>query len=222
MLTLLHTADVHVETFGALAREIDDSVPVRHEVRAELLETALRLGPSADGVRAAVATVLQGLARAGARVVLCTCSTIGAVAEAARAPDCVVLRVDRPVVERAVASGRRILLVAALPTALKQTLHLLRQVASDEQRAPEVVEVLCEGAWRLFESGDTSGYLAAVASAVASTAAPGDLVLLAQASMAPVAELVARSDLAVFSSPRLGVRAACEAYRRGENRAPSR
>jgi len=213
MLAFLHTSQLHVETFGLLARQVDDAVPVRHEVRPDLLTAALTPGVAPKAAASAVGSVLQELAREGATVILCTCSTIGGVAETAVVPGCTVLRVDRPVAEAAISSGRRILLVAALPTALEQTLALLMQVAAAEHRSPEVVEILCARAWKLFESGNIAGYVAEVANTIDSSAAPGDLVLLAQASMARVAELVTRSDISVLSSPRLGVLAAFSAYR---------
>jgi hypothetical protein len=216
MLAFLHTSPVHVETFGLLVRQLGESVPVRHEVRQDLLLAALAAGTSPEFVRSALGNVLRELARDGAKVIVCTCSTIGGLAEAALVPNCTVMRVDRPVAELAISSGRRILLVAALPTALQQTLALLHQIASDAQRSPNIVEVLCRPAWDLFENGDVSGYIAALARTIGSTAVSGDLVLLAQASMAPVAQLVGRSDISVVSSPALGVEAAIAAYRRLE------
>lgn len=214
MLAFLHTSRVHVEPFGLLVQQLDDSIPVRHEVRADLLAAALEAGSPSELVRSAVSGVLQELAHDGAKVIVCTCSTIGGLAEAAVVPNCHVMRIDRPLAEHAISSGRRILLVAALPTALQQTRTLLRQVAADAQRSPEVAEVLCRQAWNLFEIGDLSSYIAEVAKTISSTAVSGDLVLLAQASMAPVVPLVTRSDVSVLSSPRMGVEAAVSAYRR--------
>lgn len=212
-LAFLHTAQVHVATFSALARKLDGSVPVRHEVREDLLAVALADGGSSAVLSSAVCDALQELARDGARVIVCTCSTIGASAEAAVVPDCTVLRVDRPVATDAVASGRRIVVVAALPTALQQTLALLREVASAAQRSPLITHALCARAWGYFERGDTPGYLAQVADTIRSTAVAEDVVLLAQASMAPVAELVARPDISILSSPISGVKAALAAFR---------
>jgi len=215
VLAFLHTAQLHVETFGLLARQIDDSVFVRHEVRPDLLAMAMTTGVPPEQVQTAVSVVLRELSRDGARVILCTCSTLGGLAEATVVPGCTVLRVDRPVAEQAISSGRRILVVAALPTALLQTRSLLRELACDGHRAPEIVDILCERAWFFFERGDTAAYLAAVADSINCAAASGDLILLAQASMAPVAQLLRRSDVHVLSSPRLGVEAAFAAYRRG-------
>jgi hypothetical protein len=214
MLALLHTARVHVDTFGRLAQRIDSSIPVRHEVREPLLSAALVLGATAATVRAAVTDAVQGLAQEGASVIVCTCSTIGGVAEVAAVPSHVrVMRIDRPMAELAVASGRRILAVAALQSTFSPTTTLLAQIASNAQRSLEVVEVLCEKAWPLFEAGDHAGYLREIAGEVERVARPADLVLLAQASMAPAADLLRHLGVPILSSPELGLRAAMAMYR---------
>lgn len=213
MIAFLHTARVHVETFSRLARALDDAIPVRHEVQESLLAGALAAGTITDGVRSATAAAVRGLAHDGARVIVCTCSTLGGVAEAVPVPGCVVMRIDRPMAEQAVASGRRIVVMAALQSTFHPTVALLRQIASDAKRSIDVVEALCERAWRLFETGDHPGYVGEIARTIETTALPGDLVLLAQASMAPAAELVRHIGIPVLSSPRSGVEAAVSRYR---------
>jgi hypothetical protein len=213
MLAFLHTAHVHVETFSRLVRDVDPTIPVRHEVQESLLADALAAGTITDGIRSAIAAVVQALADGGAKVIVCTCSTLGGVAEAVPVSDCVVMRIDRPMAEQAVASGRRILVVAALRSTLPPTGALLRQIASDAGRSIDVVEVLCGRAWRLFELGDHPGYAGEIAKTIEATALPGDVVLLAQASMAPAAERVRHLGLPVLSSSKSGVEAAVSRYR---------
>ncbi len=214
MLTFLHTGQAHVETFDRLARELDDSVPVRHEVQAALLEQAVAAGVATAGVQLAVAETVRALASDGPAIILCTCSTIGGLAETVPVPRHVtVLRIDRAMAEQAVASGRRILLLAALQSTFEPTLALLEQIAFDANRVIEVVEVFCEFAWPFFERGDLSGYAAEIAKAIEGVARPSDLVLLAQASMAPAADLVAHLGVPVLSSPKPGLEAALALYR---------
>jgi hypothetical protein len=221
MLALLHTARVHVESFGRLAREIDETVPVRHEVRESLLSIARASGVPGDAISTAMTSALRELAQDGARLIVCTCSTVGAIAESAGASSGVqVMRVDRPMAEQAVASGRRIILLAALRSTVQPTLSMLRQIASDNSRSLEVVETLCERAWQYFEAGDLAGYAAEIAEKIDDVARPTDVVLLAQASMAPAAALVRHPGLTILSSPRLGMEAAMSSYRRCLERKP--
>lgn len=99
MLALLHTSPVHVPVFDALRDEEAPDLTLHHLVRPELLERARAQGPEA--VAEDVAAALAEAARDGARAALCTCSTIGSVAEAAGAAlGLPVLRVDRPMARR--------------------------------------------------------------------------------------------------------------------------
>ncbi len=76
----LHTADVHVATFEGLAREHLPNAATVHRVDPDALELARQEGTAAS-VRAVVAAHLEELRAAGCEVVLCTCSTLGGVAE---------------------------------------------------------------------------------------------------------------------------------------------
>ena len=185
-LTLLHTSPVHVATFDALAAEA--GVEVDHVVREDLLADARTLGPSSVADRVAAAL-------AGHDVVLCTCSTIGAVAEAHGA-----LRVDRPMAAEAARRGGRVVVLAALESTIEPTLALL-----DEEGVTDVEAHVVEGAWARFEAGDVSGYLALIGAEVARH---DGTVVLAQASMAPAAD---RDG--VLASPRLGFAAALRLLR---------
>ena len=213
MLALLHTGRVHVDTFERLARELGNTIPLRHQVHESLLADTLAAGKITPAVRSAVIEVVQGLAHAGAKVIVCTCSTIGGIAEATPLADGVrVMRIDRPMAERAVASERRILVCAALRSTLGPTVALLRQVAADAKRSPKLVELLCSSAWSFFEQGDDAGYAREIAAAVEAAALPTDVILLAQASMAPAAERLAHLGVPVLSSPKLGLEAAMSLY----------
>ncbi|MEU1279759.1 aspartate/glutamate racemase family protein [Streptomyces sp. NPDC005805] len=212
MLALLHTSPVHVPVFDALRDRDHPGLELRHLVRPELLERARREGT--DAVAAEVAGAV-GEAAAGARAVLCTCSTIGGVAEAAGAQAGVpVLRVDRPMAAAAARYGR-VVVVAAVESTLAPTVDLIR----DEARAagagtPRIRTALVEDAWERFEAGDRDGYLDAVARAVTGLdEADADAVVLAQASMADAAAR-ATTPLPVLASPALGLRAAAETVAR--------
>jgi hypothetical protein len=77
----------------------------------------------------------------------------------------------------------------------------------------ETSEWLCESAWTKFEAGDQEGYLEEIARFLPEVAPKGEVIVLAQASMAPAMDLCAGLSTPVLSSPRLGVEAALKAYR---------
>ena len=68
---------------------------------------------------------------------------------------------------------------------------------------------LCPDAWGYFEQGEEKAYLRAVAAHIDEVVGRGDVIVLAQASMAGAERLV-RTTKPVLSSPRLGVLGALE------------
>ncbi|MFE3634722.1 aspartate/glutamate racemase family protein [Streptomyces sp. NPDC059168] len=211
MLALLHTSPVHVPVFDALRDADHPGLELRHLVDGELLTRARRDGPEAVGE-----DVRQALGRAvgaGARAVLCTCSTIGGVAEAqAAAAGVAVLRVDRPMAAAAVAAGRRVTVLAALRSTLAPTAELVEEEAHRAGRPVSVRTVLVDGAWDDFTAGATEAYVRRVAAA-ADGVTGADVIVLAQASMAPAQRLTSAA-VPVLSSPRPGLAAAAAAAAR--------
>ncbi|MFC8494231.1 hypothetical protein ACFUJU_26255 [Streptomyces sp. NPDC057235] len=230
-LALLHTSPVHVPVFDALRDRHHPGLVLRHLVDEELLVRAREAGPGA--VAGSVAAVLAGAVADGADAVLCTCSTLGAVAEDAAASLGVpVLRVDRPMAAEA-ARARRIVVVAVLRSTLEPTVALLAEESLPTEESPPTEEapppeealspeesrwqpspvttVVVEGAWERFEAGDREGYLDAVAEAVDRVpVTAGGVVVLAQASMADAAGRTS-TPMPVLSSPRPGLAAAAKA-----------
>ncbi|MFI8089804.1 aspartate/glutamate racemase family protein [Streptomyces sp. NPDC086080] len=217
MLVLLHTSPVHVPVFDALRDERHPGLELRHVVAEELLERARADGPAA--VAGEVRARVREAAEEGARAVLCTCSTIGQVAEAAEA-GVPVLRVDRPMARAAVAAGPRVAVLAALESTLRPTAALIEEEAARAGRSVRVRTALVEGAWGRFDAGDGSGYVRRVADA-ADTVTGADVIVLAQASMAP-AERLTTTAVPVLSSPRPGLDAAAALTRTGDWRVARR
>ncbi|AVH55108.1 MULTISPECIES: aspartate/glutamate racemase family protein [Streptomyces] len=207
-LALLHTSPVHVPVFDALRDEEHQGLELRHLVAEELLARARREGP--DAVVDAVRAVLERAVAEGARAVLCTCSTIGGVAERAGV-GVPVLRVDRPMAAAAVAVGPRVVVLATVESTLGPTIALVEEEARRAGRPVDIRTELLEGAWARFVAGDTEGYVRAVAAA-ADAVTGADAIVLAQASMAPAQRLTATST-PVLSSPRPGLAAGADAVR---------
>ncbi|WP_326625494.1 aspartate/glutamate racemase family protein [Streptomyces sp. NBC_01762] len=204
-LALLHTSPVHVPVFEALRDADHPGLALRHLVHEDLLARARDAGP--DAVRGEIEALLAGAVAEGATAVLCTCSTIGAVAEsAAESLGVPVLRVDRPMAAAAVTRDR-VVVLAAIDDTLPPTLALLAEEAGN--RCVDIRTVLVEGAWTRFRAGDRDGYLDLVAAA-ADRVTDADVIVLAQASMADAATRAA-TRIPVLSSPRPGLSAAAAA-----------
>lgn len=209
-LAFLHTAAVHVDTFDRLVRAAAPGLSMAHHVADELLADAQRLGVDDAALAGRVHAAMQQAAADGAALVVCTCSTIGAPAEQTpTAGRFTAARIDRAMADRAVALGRRILVVAALDSTLAPTTDLLRSSAL-AARAEVVLQALrVPQAWPHFLRGDSAAYVRSVVQAVSERLehADVDVVVLAQASMAPAADGLAHLGVPVLTSPPLGVQA---------------
>ncbi|WP_037617887.1 hypothetical protein [Streptomyces aureus] len=205
-VALLHTSPAHIPVFDALRDADHPGLALRHLVDEELLARARREGP--DAVAGEVRAMLAGAVAEGAGVVLCTCSTIGAVAERTDV-GVSVLRVDRPMAAAAVAAGPRVVVLATVASTLEPTVALVEEEARRAGRPVEVRTALVERAWALFEAGDTDGCAKLVAEA-ADAVTDADAIVLAQASMTSAGRFTTTS-VPVLSSPRPGLAAAARA-----------
>ena len=194
-------------TLRAVVPSTSSAVSAVSVVDPDLLRTARTHGPDHPDVVEGVGAALTELAGAGAEQVVCTCSTIGATAESVgRRLGIPVARVDRAMAERAVGLGERIVVLAASESTLAPTRELLVAVAAARGVDVEIELRLVDGAWERFEGGDPDGYHRLVAEAVDRVADGADVVVLAQASMAPAAARV-RARVPVLTSPRPAVEA---------------
>ena len=205
MISFLHTGQVHVATFDQLLDEMAPGMARRHRVEQGWLDEAREHGMS-DALASQIRSAMGELAAGGVGV--CTCSSIGAVAEQAATAGAPVVRVDRALMEAAMQHGNRPLVAMCLESTRAPTLDLLADVARHGGVDVAPLVVMCEGAWAHFEAGNTAAYAQAIAQAVEhAVKADGQAgcIVLAQASMAPAEPLLAGHGLPVLSSPRLGV-----------------
>jgi hypothetical protein len=206
----LHTAWMHVPVFAALLADVAPGLADVHLVDEGLLADVRSRGFGPD-IEARLLGRLRELAEHAPAVIVCTCSTVSGHAEdlAARLGTA-VLRIDRPLAERAVAGGGRVAVVAAVQSTLGPTRELFEECAAACGAGAVVVEAPCLEAWELFERGDDAAYHELIARHVRGLAGDVDVVALAQAGMAPAAALLADLPIPVLSSPRLAVGRAAE------------
>lgn len=213
-LSFLHTSAVHVPTFRALLASLGPEIPARHVVDESLLSDVRAAGRVTAELKERITGTLLALEELGATVVVCTCSTIGgAVEEMNGTMSAILLRVDRPMAQEAVARGSRIVVASTLASTLVPTRELIASAARQAQKPVEVIDLLCTKAWRYFEQGRLQAYLQEIAYQVQEAATLGDVIVLAQASMTNASEFYGDLPVPVLSSPRSGLQAAIQAYR---------
>jgi Asp/Glu/hydantoin racemase len=205
-LTLIHTVGGLVPVFGELTHELLPGVETQDVVDEALLAEAIAAGQVPEATATRLEGHIEAALESGSELVVVTCSSMGPVVDGIRErTGWPVLRIDEAMADRALELGRRVGVVATLPTTLEPTAALIRRRAGD--RPVEVVTRLCEGAFAALKAGDLETHDRLVREGLLDVLPRVDVVVLAQASMARVAATLgdAASAAPILASPRLGV-----------------
>lgn len=207
-LALIHTSATLVPVFQQLTKAKLPTTETFNIVDDSLVRQIGAQGGITPEISARVAAYIKSAASGGADFILVTCSSIGpAVEEAAVTVKVPVLRVDQPMADAAVRAGRRIGVIATLPTTLHPTADLVRRRAAAAAREIELKTKLCEGAFEALMSGDAVTHDRLVAAALRELSSEVDVILLAQASMARVVDTLPAADrkIPIFASPPIAI-----------------
>ena len=203
-LGLIHTSATLVPVFQQLCKDLLPGINVFNIVDDSLIKDVISRGELTSQTARRVVDYVGSAEAAGADYILVTCSSIGAAVETAASLTKVpVLRVDQPMADLAVQSGKKIGVVATLPTTLGPTSDLVKRRAALLGKEIELTSRLCEGAFEALMSGDTATHDNMVAAALKELSKQVDVILLAQASMARVVDGLSEEDkrVPIIASP---------------------
>ncbi len=203
-LALIHTSATLVPVFQQLCKAQLPNVDTFNIVDDSLVRAIGAKGALTADIARRVEAYITSAETGGADYILVTCSSIGPAVEAS-APFCAVpvLRVDQPMADAAVAAGRRIGVIATLPTTLNPTSDLVRRRAALAGKEIELTSRLVDGAFAALMAGDAATHDTLVAAALRELSTQVDVILLAQASMARVVDTLPEADrrVPIFASP---------------------
>ena len=195
------------ELIELVEKEVGDVLPRETEVASyqdpSILAEVRDAGPAARLVGMYMTAVSEG-----ADAILNLCSSVGEVADAAqdiaRYTGIPIVRVDEEMCREAVRQGKRIGVMATLPTTLNPTKNTILRVAREMNRQVELVDALVDGGFGL----DQEQFKALMSEYAGTIADKGDVILFAQGSMAYCEEYIhEKYGKVVLSSPRFGAAA---------------
>jgi Asp/Glu/hydantoin racemase len=208
-LTVLHTVVFLADMFKKMLNERFPELDHSHVVDETLLGELLEHEGLTPGVVRRLA-VQAWLARdAGAELLLFTCtSTSPAVDTARRMVDIPILKIDDPLAERAVESGRNIAVVCTASSTLGPSEELIKEHARRLEKEVNVTMELDPDAFKAIMAGDREEHDRRVKEAAGRLSKTNEVVILAQASMAHLApELNEILPVPVLASPELCIEA---------------
>jgi Asp/Glu/hydantoin racemase len=204
-LTLIHTSGLMIPVFNELCRELLPDIEAIHMIDESLLKDILKDGCLTKSTTRRVVNHILSADQAGTDAILVTCSSIGKGTEIGRElVESLVMRVDEPMATKAIEVGKRIGVIATLPSTLNPTVDLIRRQGTDDL---EITAKLCEGAFQAVLSGDSTTHDKIVAEGILELMSQVDVIVLAQASMARVVSTLPADKVTVpvLSSPRLAI-----------------
>lgn len=206
-IAFIHTVALLVERFRPrFAAELRQQ-RCFHMLDESVLQDLLREGPS-PAITRRIVTLATLAADAGADLIVFTCSSTSPAIDAARRQVPVpIVKIDDAMCAEAARSDGRIGLLCTTRSTLEPSRSLLAEHAAAAGTRVEAQPVWVEGAFDALAAGRRDEHDARVTRAALALAEGCDRLVLAQASLAHLAEpLAERTGKPVFASPEWMVR----------------
>jgi aspartate/glutamate racemase len=207
-LAIIHTTPATLTNLKKLAIEtIPDLTVINFMDDSILPQLANNQGNLAD-VEERLIAYARFAEQAGADIILEACSSVGEITKKMRMVVKIpVVRIDEAMAESVVKHEKKIGVAATLATTLKPTMKLLEEKAELIGKKVQLTPCLIEGAYQQILKGDQAGHDKLLMDAFSTLFNEVDVIVLAQASMAGVAEKMSEEDRArFFSSPALAMK----------------
>jgi len=145
------------------------------------------------------------LEKAGVDMILLACSTFNRAVEHARPMINVpMLQIDRPMMDLAVLEGKRIGLLATVPTTVPSSERLLKLAADEAGKEIEITTVLCSRAFEEIKKGNVDKHNELLLLEIEKLSDSVDAIVMAQVSMSALEPMLKNTRVPVFNSGRTG------------------
>jgi len=205
-LGIIHAAVFTAVSLEPIAKEVMPEVSIMHAgddtVQRDNLAAPVGTIPKRNFYK--FATFARFFEEAGVDLIVLACSTFNQAVEFARPMiNIPMLQIDRPMMEKAVATGTRIGLIGTLASTMPSSERLLRQCASEAGKKIDVVSVLNAEAFKVLRAGNPAGHNSMVLEDIKKMSKDVDCIVLAQGSMVVLEKETANNPIPVYTSPRL-------------------
>jgi aspartate/glutamate racemase len=204
-LGIIHAALI---TTRAVQKYIDEIVPeveVVHWVDDTIQNTNFACEPGVIPKENYAKFVQAALSQQnyGVDLILLACSTFNRAVEHARPMiDVPLLQIDRPMMDLAVRDGRRIGLLATVPTTVPASERLLKEAAREAGKECEVKIRLCSEAFKVLKAGHPEKHNEMLLAEIDKLSGEVDAIVMAQVSMTALEPRLTNTKVPVYNSGR--------------------
>jgi Asp/Glu/hydantoin racemase len=190
-LAMIHTVHWYdqsvINPFAKRWLETNADVRAINIMDDSLLSESLEHGGPNAAVIERMGHYVQAAVRAGADVIMSSCTTMGPAIDRARETCPVPLfNIDEPMARAAVAQGRRLGILATVPTSAPATRRLLEREAARQQKTIEIETVINEPAFAALLAGNRAEHDRIVHAELDRLASKVDTIVLGQISLAQI------------------------------------
>lgn len=186
--------DVIYNPFLKKFKEDNPDIQVNNIIDDSLLNDTVKYG----GMTPVIATRMLNYAKAaeqsGADAVLVTCTSVNQATKVIKnILNIPILNIEEPTAELAVANGKKIGVLATLPTSPKAISKVIREKAAEAGKEIEIVERVAVGAFDVLKAGNRAKHDEMVLEELGKLAKEVDVIVFAQISMS----LIKHGDVGV-------------------------
>ena len=151
------------------------------------------------------ANYAHNLELAGVDLIMLACSTFNRAVEVARPMiNTPMLQIDRTMMDLAVKDGRKIGLLATVPTTVPASERLLKLAAEEAGKEIEITIVLCIKAFEEIKKGNVELHNELLLKEIEQLSETVDAIVMAQVSMSVLEPMLTNTKVPVYNSGRTG------------------
>jgi aspartate/glutamate racemase len=151
------------------------------------------------------ANYAHNLELAGVDLIMLACSTFNRAVEVARPMiNTPMLQIDRTMMDLAVKDGRKIGLLATVPTTVPASERLLKLAAEEAGKEIEITIVLCTKAFEEIKKGNVDLHNELLLKEIELLSESVDAIVMAQVSMSALEPMLTNTKVPVYNSGRTG------------------
>ncbi len=204
-LGIIHAALISSKSVEPFIKEIIPEVTVVHHVddTVQNLNFIQKPGVIPKVNLFKFATYAHFLQEAGADLILLACSTFNRAVETARPLiDIPMLQIDRTMMDIAVQEGKRIGLLATVPSTIIPSERLLKMAAEDAGKSIEIETVLSGNAFEEIKKGNVDKHNEILLEEIDKLSSKVDIITMAQVSMSALEPFLKNTKVPVLNSGR--------------------